>query len=504
MIDQLHIPLKAPQQKGWQYFKAKCRQYILVEKLLNVYGIALLGIVSCVLAMLVAKSGVTFAILTAIILVAVPIVVGLVIYPKFGIIVYLMLSFTIMFWLRYGITFPLGTLMDGMLALFILGLFIKQKQAIKPNWIRFKNPISTWILVWIIYNILEFGNPAADSRLAWVYTIRNMAFVAMMYFIFMYNINDKKYIKLIFKCWLGFMVFAALYAAKQEFIGFADFEERYNNSPGIPLLLFLAGHWRKYSVFSDPVTFAYNMAIASLLCVGLLTGPLKPIKKFILVIMIAILLVNMIFSGTRGAFPLVPAGLLLYCILKFSRQILMFGIVAALFIGFLIVMPTSNQNILRFQTAFRPNEDASYKARKINQARIKPYVWSHPMGGGLGSVGEWGKKFSPGSYLSNFPPDSGYVRTTVELGWIGLFIFCCMIFTIIKTGIDNYYKIKDPELKSYCLAATLMVFTWNIANFPQEALVQYPSNVVFYLTIALINVTLRLDEAQQQKSISYA
>jgi O-antigen ligase len=245
------------------------------------------------------------------------------------------------------------------------------------------------------------------------------------------------------------------------------------------------------------------MAIASLLCIALLTGPFKAYKKVGLVIIIATLLVNMLFSGTRGAFPLVPAGLMLYAILKFSKKILLFAIIAAVFFIGLIIMPTSNQNILRFQSAFQPNNDPSYIVRKINQARIKPYIWSHPMGGGLGSVGEWGKKFSPGSFLSNFPPDSGYVRTTVELGWIGLFIFCCMIFTILKTGIDNYYAIKDPELKAYSLGMVIMIFVWNIANFPQEALVQYPSNVIFYLTVALINILLRLDK-EQQKQLAHA
>lgn len=497
MTDTIQIPLKTLSKSKWQLFKEQFRQIVLIEKLQNVYGVCFLFFCATVLALGVVKFGTTFAILLAIGLVAVPVVVGLVLYPTFGIIVYMSLSFTIMFWLRYGIQFPLGTLMDGMLLLFILGLLIQQKK--KANWEILKGPISKWILIWIIYNILEVGNPSADSRLAWVYTIRSMAFVAMMYYIFMYNIRSKKFIRLILKWWLAFMLFAALYASKQEFIGFTDFEEAYNHSEGIPLLLFIAGHWRKYSVFSDPVTFAYNMAIASLLCIALLTGTIKMYKKILLVIFVGVLLVNMIFSGTRGAFPLVPAGLILYAIMNYSKKILLFTIIAGVFIAGLIVMPTSNQNILRFQSAFAPDKDASYTARKINQARIKPFVWAHPIGGGLGSVGEWGKKFSPGSFLSGFPPDSGYVRTTVELGWIGLTIFCILMFTILKTGIDNYYRIKDPELKSYCLAMVLMAFTWNIANFPQEALVQYPSNVIFYLTVALINITYRLDQEQQQK-----
>ncbi len=496
MIDALHIPLLAPKEGNWQRFKKRLYEITFIDKLYNVYGVLLLLFCATAIAFGVVKFGLVFAILVAIGLLALPIVVGLVIYPKFGIIVYITLSFTIMFWLRFGVNFPLGTLMDGMLVLFILGFFIQQKQ--KPNWQVFKSPITTWLLVWIIYNMIQVANPSAESRLAWVYTIRGMAFVAMMYFIFVYNIRDVKFIRFLLKWWLGFMVFAALYASKQEFIGFADFENSYNNNEDVAFLLFIAGHWRKYSVFSDPVTFAYNMAIASLLCIALLTGPFKTYKKAILVVVIGVLLVNMLFSGTRGAFPLVPAGLLLYAILNFSKKIVLLTIIAGVFIGGLIVMPTSNQNILRFQSAFTPNNDASYNVRKINQARIKPYIWSHPIGGGLGSTGEWGKKFSPGSFLANFPPDSGYVRTTVELGVVGLAIFCILIFTILKTGINNYYKMQDPELKSYCLAMVIMIFTWNIANFPQEALVQYPSNVIFYLSVALINVTYRLDVAKQK------
>ena len=249
-------------------------------------------------------------------------------------------------------------------------------------------------------------------------------------------------------------------------------------------------------MFSDPVTFAYNMATASLLCMALITGPLKTYKKMILGFLAVFFLYVMLFSGTRGAFPLVPAAFMLYAILKFNRQILVFTVGALFFIVFLIFLPTSNQNILRFQTAFRPSNDASYKVREMNQARIKPYIYTHPIGGGLGATGEWGIKFAPNSFLAHFPPDSGYVRTTVELGWIGLFIFSYMIFTILKTGVNSYYDIRDPELKSYSLGMILMVFTWNIGNFPQQALVQYPSNVLFFLAVALMGVIYRIDQQQ--------
>lgn len=472
------------------------RRFLLVEKFPGWWGFAIFFIISSILAYAIAESGMKIALMVIAFSVALPVVYFLVVKPEFGIMVYLTLAYTIMWFLRYGVGgFPLGTLMDGMLALFTLGMFMQIKQ--KQDFDLLKGKVSLMILIWVSYTMMQVANPAAESRLAWVYTVRTVGLVTLMYFIFTYNIRTKQFIRIILKWWIVWSFINACYAFKQEYFGFADFEEQWlHSAPELASLLFLAGHWRKFSMFSDPVTFAYNMATASLLCMALITGPLKTYKKMILGFLAVFFLYVMLFSGTRGAFPLVPAAFMLYAILKFNRQILVFTVGALFFIVFLIFLPTSNQNILRFQTAFRPSNDASYKVREMNQARIKPYIYTHPIGGGLGATGEWGIKFAPNSFLAHFPPDSGYVRTTVELGWIGLFIFSYMIFTILKTGVNSYYDIRDPELKSYSLGMILMVFTWNIGNFPQQALVQYPSNVLFFLAVALMGVIYRIDQQQ--------
>jgi O-antigen ligase len=238
------------------------------------------------------------------------------------------------------------------------------------------------------------------------------------------------------------------------------------------------------------------MVMASILCFALMTGPLKTYRKFILGILAVLFFYVMLFSGTRSAYPLIPAALLFMTLLKFNKQVLAFSGIGLIIICFLIFVPTTNDTISRFQSAFRPNNDPSYQVRLANQARIKPYIYSHPFGGGLGATGTWGRQFSPNSYLANFPPDSGYVRVTVELGWIGLIIFCGMIFVILQFGLSIYFKIRDPELKSYALAMILIIFAWNIGNYPQEALVQYPSNVLFYLAIAIMPAIYKIDQQQ--------
>jgi len=356
------------------------------------------------------------------------------------------------------------------------------------------------IIIWISYNFLQLINPTAESRLAWLYTIRSVAIVMLTYFIFSYNIRSVSFIRLIIKIWLGLTLFAAFYAFKQQHLGFFAFEEAYLYSdPIIMDLLFIGGEWRKFAIFSDPVTFSYNMIIGSILCLGLLFGPISRAKKVILFFLICFFLLNMLYSGTRSAFILFPAALILLVILVFNKRMVLFASIATVFIVFLIYVPTSNLALYRFQTAFKPSNDASFNVRAINQKMIQPFIQTHPLGGGLGSTGVWGVKFSPGSFLASFPPDSGYVRVAVELGWVGLLLFCILMFVILKTGINNYYMIKDPELKCYCLAMVLIVFAINIGNYPQEALVQFPANIYFYLIAALINITYRIDIENQKK-----
>nr|WP_255678745.1 O-antigen ligase family protein [Mucilaginibacter sp. UR6-1] len=240
--------------------------------------------------------------------------------------------------------------------------------------------------------------------------------------------------------------------------------------------------------------------MVSIICICIAAGKFKIWQKVLAIIFTCLYLQSMLFSGTRGANVLLPAAMVLFAIMNYNKKVLVFAILGAMFLLVLINIPTSNPNIVRFQTAFRPNNDDSYNLRKYNQKRIQPYIQTHPFGGGLGATGTWGKRFAPGSYLANFPPDSGYIRVAVELGPIGLIIFCTMVFTILRKGINYFYRIRDPELRTYCLAMTLVIFAYNVANFPQEALVQYPSNILFSVAAALITVTYRLDREQNRNA----
>lgn len=452
---------------------------------------------SVMFSYLILKEGKIGIALCGTIIIGLPLVLGVVAYPKFGIVVLLVTAYLLFFFGKLSLgKHPIGLVMDALEYLLIAGFFIKQK--FRKKWDMFANPISYLIIAWIVYNLIEVINPNAASVLAWVYTVRTVAIILLMYFVFVFQITEVSFIKLLIKIWLGLSVFGAIWGYIQEIHGYFNFEWAWLRLDPVAMhLYFVMGHWRKFSIFTDPVTFAYNMAVASVLCLALLFGPLKFYKKVILFFMILLFMSAMLFSGTRGGFVLVPACLLLLLVMCFNKKVFIFSSIAGVIFALVIISPTQSLLLKRFQTAFNPSNDASYAVRAQNQAYIQPYIRTHPMGGGLGSVGVWAVRFSPNSPLAKFPPDSGYVRVAVELGYIGLLLFCTLMFTVLYIGINNYFLIRDPELRNYCLAMVLVVFAFNIGNFPQQAIVQFPSNILFYLAIALINVLKRIDDRQQ-------
>ncbi len=498
---ELELNKTKPLNRKRDKFFAFLDKTLRIEKLNNPTGFAVL-LVSCLFfALAIKKAGLVVGVLLILASIGIPAVYAIVAYPKVGIIILLVAAYLLMWIMRMGFTtFPLGTLMDGFQALLLIGFFIKQKQ--NPNWKIYHNPITALIIIWIVYNIIQLANPSAESRMAWLYTIRTVAVVMLMYFVFMYNITSIDYIKIVLKLWLGLSLFAALYAWKQENIGYFDFESRGLADEKVRSLLFIDGHWRKYGIFSDPVAYAYNMVASTLLCFGLIMGPTTKRQKIILSIMAVFFIMVMMYSGTRGAYVLLPAAFALYAVMHFNKKILVVSIAGAMMMLFLISIPTSNATLVRFQSAFKPSKDLSYQVRKNNQKRIQPFILTHPLGGGLGATGVWGQRFAPWSFLANFPPDSGYVRTAVELGSIGLLIFCTFMFIVLKKGIEHYYEIKDPWLKCVSLTMLLIAFALNVANFPQEAFVQFPINIYFYLVVALINIVYRLDKELESKKLN--
>lgn len=359
---------------------------------------------------------------------------------------------------------PVGTLIEGINGLLIFTLLIKGRLS------GFKTLPGILILAWLLFNIIELANPHATSRIAGIFAFRTVLSSVMAFFVAYAAIESKKDLYVFFKWWFIFGLMAALYGLYQEFIGlpqhdldWASYDEnRYN-------LLFTWGRMRKFSFFNGPTEFGLVMAYTAV--AGLVISFVKqltPMQRIGVLTASAVMLWAMVFSGSRTASILIPMGVVLFAAITLQRQALM--VTAA--IGFggvaLLLRPTTSASLFIMLTAFEFSSDASMNVRIQNQSIIRDYIQQTPLGFGLGSTGDLGAKYSPDSFIGKFPPDSELVKIAIETGWVGLFIWCVILATILGFGIHTYFLLKDPELKALLLIPLISFFMMAFAQYPQE------------------------------------
>ncbi len=475
----------------------KIYDFFVITKLKSPVGFLLMILFSSACVLMMSRMGYQFGFVLLAGIIGGPMVIASMFNLKFGVTMMLILAFFLLGMKRFiyqmaHADIPLGLAMDIIVVVMVFGLFVRQYK--ERDWSFAKNQITLFVILWIGYNLLQAGNPSAESKAAWAYTVRGFAGIMVMYFIFAYTLDNIKIVERLIFIWVFLAFLGAVWGFVQEYNGYAGWEMQDIIDNEKLHLYFIAGHWRKFSFFSDPMIFGIIMSYTAILCMALATGPFKKWVKFLLVFCGLFMFDAMLFSGTRAAYVLPIAAFVLYTLIKLNKKIIIALCIGAVLFMVVLNMPSSNPSIRRFQTAFKPGEDASYQVREQNQAYIRPFIHSHPLGGGLGSTGIWGQRFTPNSMLAKFPPDSGFVRIAVEAGWIGLIIYMGLLFVTLRTGIKTYLRLKNQKLKTYLLGMLLTLFALVVANFPQEAIGQYPTNLVFFMILAIITNARKIDK----------
>ncbi|HYG40694.1 MAG TPA: O-antigen ligase family protein [Cytophagales bacterium] len=481
--------LEKPRQlfyNGVDYFY----KVIFQQKLNNPWGYSFFTLAAIAIAIIIIKKGIISAIFLMGAIFGIPIVLGCLLDFKFGLLFTIFCSFFVFLSKRLTTdSLPSGVLIEGTLLLSFVAIILKQLREKNRNWKLAKNEITFSFLLYTAYILLQGLNPEATSFPGYLFGVRKVVGFLAAYFVALFAISNIKFIATYTKFWLGLALLVAIYGVKQELFGLAQFEwDHIMRTEGDRIALFMAGNIRKFSFLSDPTSFGIFMAFSSLVCLILMLGPFKTYQKVILGIGGVLMLMGMAYSGTRTAYAMIPIGVLIFALMTINnRNTLIFSLFFVCFGAVLVYGPIyGNATVNRIRTVFRPAEDASFQVRDNNRATIQPYIHSHPLGGGISTSGELGLKYCPDHYLAGFPPDSGYLRTAIEIGWIGLIITCYFFFTILKVGIQNFYRTTDPKLKSYNVAYLALFFSIIVANYSQESIGQIPAALVFYPSMAIL------------------
>ena len=143
------------------------------------------------------------------------------------------------------------------------------------------------------------------------------------------------------------------------------------------------------------------------------------------------------------------------------------------------------EQVRRMRTALS-SENPSLQARLRNQATLGRYLKSKPIGGGIGTAGFWGNRFSPNTLLADTPTDSYYVKIWAETGIVGLVLHLSMLAYFAGKAGYIVWHLKDEDLR-YKMMAIYAGFVGVIfCSYGNQVFSQMPTGMIMNLSIPLL------------------
>jgi putative inorganic carbon (HCO3(-)) transporter len=466
----------------------------------NSYLLGVLLLLSTGFAILIAKAGATFGLLLIFGLAGLGLAIFIIAKPIIGFYATIVASFFIFTLLRFLNTeAPLVTAVDVMVYITFAGVVINKAIKNEPFFKNCRSPITFMYLIIVLYNAVEFFNPNGGNNEIYILVMRR--FLSLMLFLYcaIQLFTDLRAIDLFFKIMIGLAFVAALYACYEEWVGMPGFELSYIQSDPLRerLSSLDGGNYRKSSFFSSCTDFGLMMAGIIPICLALYLRLKwsRGRRQFLLLCMVLSALA-MTYSGTRTATLMLIVEIVLFALMTITeRKTIIFSTFFALLFVVIIFGPSyGNGTIRRLKSTFELNSEESLQVRDINRHSIQPYIYAHPLGGGVGTTGVTFYEYNIGHPLAGFPTDSGLLSIVLEYGWVGLIIQCLTYFILLQQGVNAFYNSRSPHNQVLYLSAVVCLFGYVFAQYAQIAIGQIPGGFLF-LGLNAVIIRLRQIEA---------
>lgn len=466
------------------------------EKLQHPIMILLLVAVAVALGVIIAKGGLIIAMALLALFPAIIYFNRFLNDPRVGLYTVVVLGFIAIGLTRYIRNIPFGLTVDGILVLTYIAVFFRYFYE-KVNWSQINRDLVYLAVAWFTFSMLQLFNPEALSRTAWFYAMRGISlYMLLLIPLALLVLNRLRYLYIFLYLWGIFSILGTLKGLQQLYLGPDSAEQFWLDTVGaVTHILF--GELRVFSFFSDAGQFGAAQGAAGVVGLLVATNIKGTHNKVFFTLMGIFGLWGMMISGTRGAMIVPMVGGSTYILLRknFKAFFIGAGVLAVVYAFFAYTyIGQSNSQIRRMRTAFRPDEDQSYLVRLENRRILSVYLASKPFGGGIGSAGDWGKRFSPQGFLSQVATDSWYVQIWAEQGIIGLILHLFILsYILIKGSFILMFRVKEPELRGV-LGALMAGFTGIMgASYGNGVLGQMPTGILIYTSWAFIFMSQQLD-----------
>jgi len=394
---------------------------------------------------------------------------------------------------------PLSTLVEVLLWFVFLGsMREKPPHGTKNNLLH--TGLSVVFIIYTGYHVIQFFNPNIGSREGYLFVMRKFTVFIFIYIMAYRLINTPQRFRFFLKFWLTMAFIAAAYGCYQQWFGYLPMELRYIQSDPLEYkLMFQGGVLRKYSFLSDVVSFGVLSGSMCVITIILAINQKNKKRQRLMFLAALIMFLGMSYSGTRTTTIIIPTGISLYLLMTIRSKSTLITLFASFLIAmFILFAPIHTASINRMRSTFN-SDNPSLNVRDVNRHYIQPYIYAHPIGGGLATVGVPGKRFNPNHVLAGFPPDSGFLQIALELGWIGLGLTVIFYLMILYQCIYYYFRIKNPEYKLYAVAIVCCLLSIIVTMYAQVSIGQIPLVFFFMSSISIVKRLMEFDDAEQSR-----
>lgn len=397
---------------------------------------------------------------------------------------------------------PVGLAVDGLLFLTFISVIFSQFNH-KVQWKNAGTDYTAFALFWFGMTVLQLVNPETISREAWFYAMRGYALyiVLVVPLVFLIFNRPKDLDTLIMLC-AWFTLLAVLKGAGQKYFGVDRWEQVWLYQPGNKSTHILFGVLRVFSFFSDAGTFGSSMGYFGVIYTVLgMHETSSKLKKYFFYIVGFAALYGMLISGTRSAIAVPLMGFAMYTILS-KKITVMISVGTIIFVIFFILKFTTigqgNYDVRRMRSAFA-DDNASLNVRLENRRMFGEYLKTRPFGGGVGSAGNWGLRFTPGTFLAETATDGWYIQIWAEQGIVGLTFYLIMIsFIAIKSSLIIFFRLKKPENIYKAIAFTSGMFGLMVSSYSASSLGQMPNTIIVFAAASLISLMPKWENENEE------
>ena len=410
----------------------------------------------------------------------------------------LTLSFCISGLSRY-IKLPWGLGIDIFLVVAWLVLFVKEFRNLKTD--RLNNDFAKLSGIWMLYVLMEVVNPESRSFMAWFYAMRGVSFYFLLVIsLTLMTLRDVKHIDKFINTVIFISILGAIWAMKQKFIGVDAAEHHWLWVEGHYDEHVLFGVLRAFSFYSDAGQFGASQIMVAMLC-GILLFQRNISFKLQLFYVLGFLFTFVGFgiSGSRGPM-IIPAigGVAFLFLLKNFKILILGGLVMFSTFGMLkyTTILHNVEQVRRMRTALAP-DNPSLQARKRNQKTFARYLKTRPIGGGIGSAGYWGNRFSPHTLLAQTPTDSYYVKIWAETGIIGVCLHSGILGFFLGRIVAFIGAVRDPNLKYKAMGLVCSIIGIMGASYGNQVFSQMPTGIIMPIAFGLLYMIPEFDKQLQ-------